>query len=63
MLSKFYETPKMHTLLIKLTDKETVLKNKQDEMNNARHVGVTKTEHEKQVHSNVFNHIVTSGPK
>lgn len=53
----------MHTLLIKLTDKETVLKNKQDEMNNARHVGVTKTEHEKQVHSNVFNHIVTSGPK
>lgn len=51
----------MHTLLIKFTDKEIVLKNKQEEINNARDVGVTKTEHEKQVYSNVFNHTVMSG--
>lgn len=39
MLSKFYETPKMHTLLIKFTDKEMVLKNKQKEINNAKDIG------------------------
>ena len=61
MLSKLYETLKMHTLLIKFTDKEIVLKNKQEEINNAKDIGVTKTEHEKQVYSNVFNRTVTSG--
>jgi hypothetical protein len=53
--SKFYETPKIHTLLIKFTDKEIVLKDKQEEINNARDVGVMKKEHEKQVYSDVLN--------